>query len=91
MGEMAAVREIHRQDLVARFDGREINGHVRLRAAVRLHVDVLGAEESLGAIDRELLDDIDVFAAAVPTFSRITFGVLVRQARCLALPSPRGW
>ena len=44
-----------------------------------------------GAIDRELLDGIDIFAAAVPAFPGITFGVFVRQARSPALPSPRGW
>ena len=78
VGEMAAVGEIHRQDFVARFNGGEINRHVRLRAAVRLDVDMLGAEETFRAIDRELLDDIDIFAAAVPAFPGITFGVLVR-------------
>ena len=55
MGEMPAVGEIHRQNPVARFNGGEIDGHVGLRAAVRLHVDVFRAEDSLGAIDRELL------------------------------------
>ena len=81
--EMAAVGEIHRQNLVAGFEHREINGHVRLRAAVRLHVDVLAAEELLGAIDRQLLDDIDVLAAAIPAFPRITFGVFVGQHAAL--------
>ncbi len=42
--KMATVREIHRQDFVARFNRCEINRHVRLRAAVRLNVDVLRAE-----------------------------------------------
>ena len=85
VGQMTAVGEIHRQDAVARFDGGEIDRHVRLRAAVRLHVDVLRAEDFLGAIDRQLLDDVDVLATAVPTFPRITFGVLVRQAGTLRL------
>ena len=70
MGEMAAMGEIHRQDLVARLEHLEIDRHVGLRAGVRLHVDVVAAEELLGAIDRELLDDIDVLAAAVPAASR---------------------
>ena len=80
---MAAVREIHGQNLVARFNGGEIDRHVRLRAAVRLHVHVLGAEQSLGAIDRQLLDRIDILAAAIPAFLRITFGVFVRQHAAL--------
>ena len=83
VGEMAAVGEVHGQDLVARFEGGEIDGHVGLRAAVRLHVDVVGAEKRLRAIDRELLDDVDILAAAVPAFAGITLGVLVRQAGAL--------
>ena len=83
VGEMAAVREIHGQNLVARFQHRKINRHVRLRAAVRLNVDVLAAEQALRAIDRELLGRIDVFAAAVPAFPRITFGVFVGQHAAL--------
>ena len=82
--EMAAVREIHRQNLVARFQHREINGHVRLRAAVRLHVDVLAAEKPLGAIDRQLLGGIDILAAAIPTFPRITFRVFVGHHAALS-------
>ncbi len=44
---------------------------------------MLAAEESLGAIDRQLLGDIDIFAAAVPAFSRITLGVFVREDAAL--------
>ena len=91
VGEMAAVREVHREDFVAGLEHGEVNGHVRLRAAVRLDVDVVAAEELLRAIDRELLDDIDVLAAAIPALARITFGVFVREARSPALPSRRGW
>ena len=64
---------------------------LRLAAGVRLHVHVIAAEQLLRAIDRELLDHVDVLAAAIPTVARITLGVLVRQDRSLAPPSPRGW
>ena len=47
VGKMAAVREIHRQNLVTRFQDREIDSHVGLRAAVRLHIYMLGAKQSL--------------------------------------------
>ena len=79
MGEMAAMGEIHRQNLVAWFEHREIDRHVGLRAAVRLNVHMVAAEQSLGAIDRQLLGNIDIFAAAIPTFPRLAFGVFVRQ------------
>ena len=91
VGEMAAVREIHRQDFVARFHHGEIDRHVRLRAAVRLHVHVLRAEKPLRAIDRELLGHIDIFAAAIPALSADNLRRICSSARCLALPSPRGW
>ena len=83
MGEMAAMREVHGQDFVARFKHGEINGHVGLRAAVRLHIDVLRAEESFGAIDGQLLGNIHILAAAIPAFPRITFGVFVGQHAAL--------
>ena len=42
--EVTAVRERERQDRVARLQAREVDGHVGLRARVRLDVDVVGAE-----------------------------------------------
>ena len=82
--EMPAVREIHRQNFVARLQRGEINRHVRLRARMRLHVGVLGAEKFLRAVNRDLLDFVDPFAAAVPAFFRIALGVLVRQHAALS-------
>ena len=52
---------------------------VRLRARVRLHVGEAAAEQLLGAVDGELLDDVDVLAAAVVAAAGIAFGVLVGQ------------
>ncbi len=78
VGEMAAVGEIHGEDFVARLQDGEIDGHVRLRAAVGLDVDVFATEEALGAVDGELLGDVHVFAAAVPAFPGIALGVFVR-------------
>ncbi len=67
------------EDRVARLQQREVRGHVRLRAGVRLDVRVLGAEELLRAVDRELLDLVDDLAAAVVAPARIPLGVLVRR------------
>ena len=63
--EMAAVVEPKREDRVARLQHGEVDGHVRLRAGVRLNVRVLGPEELLRAVDRELLDLVDDLAASV--------------------------
>ena len=46
---------------------------------VRLHVGVVGAEERLGAVDRELLELVDDLAAAVVALPGIALGVLVRR------------
>ena len=69
------------EHLVARREHREVDGHVRLRARVRLHVRVLGAEERLGPLARELLDLVDDLAAAVVALAGIALGVLVRRRR----------
>ena len=79
--QVAAVREVHAEHRVAGLEQRQVDAHVRLRAGVRLHVDVLGAEQRLGARDRQRLDDVHELAAAVIALARIAFGVLVRQHR----------
>ena len=71
--------QVEPQHRVARLQRREIDGHVGLRAAVRLHVGVLGAEQLLGPVDGQLLDDVDVLAAAVVAPAGIALGVLVGQ------------
>ena len=77
--EVAAVVEPHGEDRVAGLEAAEVHGHVRLGARVRLHVRVLGAEERLRPVDRELLDLVDDLAAAVVAAARVTLGVLVRR------------
>ena len=79
--QVAAVREVHPEHGVARFHDREIHRHVGLRARVRLHVGVLGAEQRLRARDGEALDHVHELAAAVVAAARIAFGVLVGEHR----------
>jgi hypothetical protein len=81
VGQVAAVRQVHAEHSVARLHDGEVDGHVRLRARVRLHVGVIGAEELFGARDGERLRDVDELAAAVVPLAWIAFGVLVRQYR----------
>jgi hypothetical protein len=75
-------RESH--DRVAGLQQRVVDGGVGLGAGVRLDVRVLGAEQRLGAVDRQLLDDVDPLAAAVVARSRIALGVLVGEHAALA-------
>src|SRR5215213_9072929 len=79
--EMAAVRKVHSQDLIAILDRREIDRHICLRATVRLKVSVVGAKQLFRAIDSGLLNDVSPFTPAVITFTRIAFGVLVCEHR----------
>ena len=88
--EVAAVRQAHAEDRVAGLQRREEHRLVGLRARMRLHVGVVGAEELLRAVDRELLGDVDELAAAVVALAGVAFGVLVGELRCPAPPAPRG-
>ena len=57
--EVAAVGQVEAEHRVARLERGEIDRRVGLRAAVRLHVGELGAEQLLRPVDGQLLDDID--------------------------------
>ncbi len=82
--EVAAVGQREAHDRVARLQQRVVDGRVGLRAGVRLDVGVLGAEQRLGAVDRELLGDVHPLAAAVVAAAGVALGVLVGEDRALA-------
>jgi hypothetical protein len=77
--QVSAVRQIHAEDGVAWFEGGEEHRHVRLRARVRLHIGMLGAEQRLCPRNRQRLDDVDLLAATVVAPGRISLCVLVRE------------
>lgn len=79
------MREVQTHDRVARLEQREHRRRVGLGARVRLHVGVLGAEQGLHPVDGDLLDHVDVLAAAVVAAAGVALGVLVRQDRALGL------
>ena len=85
VGQVAAVGQAHAQDGVAGAQQGEVHGLVGLRTGMRLHVGVVGAEELLHAVDRQLLGDVHVLAAAVVALVRVTLGVLVGQHAALGL------
>ena len=85
VGQVPAVGQVQAHDGVARLDQRVHHRGVGLRAGVRLHVRVLGAEQGLDPVDRELLDHVHVLAAAVVALARVALGVLVGQHRALRL------
>jgi len=69
VGQMAAMAQVHGEDLVAGFQEGEVHGHVRAGTGVRLDIDVLGAEELLRPVNGELLGLVHVLAAAVPALA----------------------
>jgi hypothetical protein len=77
--QVTAVREIHCEDRVARLEARHVHRLIHWRAAQRLHVGVLGAEQRLGTLDRELLDAVGELLAAVVAAPWVTFRVLVGE------------
>ena len=76
---MAALGQVHAHDGVADVQQRKVDGQVGLCAGVRLDVGILRAEQLAGAVNGDLLDLIDVLAAAVITVAGVPFRVLVRQ------------
>jgi hypothetical protein len=64
---------------------REHCGGVGLGTGVRLDVGELGAEEGLDPVDGQLLDNVNVLAAAVVALARVALGVLVGEDRALRL------
>jgi len=79
MGEVATVRQGHRQDGVARLTERAIDGLVGAGSRVRLEVGVIGPEQGLGSLDAYRLGLVDLGASAVIPAPRVALGVLVRQ------------
>ena len=75
------MRQRHRQHGVAGLQERAVDREVGARAGVRLQVGVLGAEQLLGALDADLLGDVDDLAAAVVALAGVALGVLVGQRR----------
>ena len=51
--QVPAVREIHAEDRVAQLQRRHVDGNVRLRARMGLHVGVLRAKQRFRAVDRQ--------------------------------------
>ena len=85
VGQVAARRQIHAHEGVARLQQRHEHRLVGLGARVRLDVGEAGLEQLLGPLDGQVLDDVDIFAAAIVATARIALGVLVGQDRTLGL------
>ena len=81
MRQVATVGQIQAQDRVAGLDNRHVGRGIGLRARMRLHIRMIGAEELPGAIARQVFDHVRVFATAIVALARITLGILVGKNR----------
>ena len=83
MSEVAAFGEAHAHDRVTRLQQAEEHALVGLRAGVGLNVGMFGTEQSLHAVDGQLLGSIDELAAAVVALAGIALSILVRELGAL--------
>ena len=83
VSQVAAMRERHAKDGVARFEHRQIHRLVCLRSGVGLDIRVFRAEQRLGAVDRQLFHHVYIFAAAIVALAGIAFCILVGQFAAL--------
>ena len=83
MRQVTAFGEAHAHDRVARLGEGHQHRLVGLRTRIRLDVGAVGAEQGLEAIDRNLLDHVDVLATAVVALAGIAFGIFVGQLGAL--------
>ena len=87
MGKVTSGIQAHAQDGVARLQQRQEYRLIGGSAAMRLHIGELAAEQQLGALNRQVLGNVDMDAAAVIAPPRIAFGIFVGQHASPAPPS----
>src|SRR6266436_866105 len=80
---MAAGCEIEAHEGIAGLQQRQEHRLVHLAARIGLNIRKVGAEQLLGALDRQRFGDIDPFTAAIVAVARIAFGVFVGHHRAL--------
>ena len=90
VGQMAAGGEVEAHERVARLHQRQEHALIGLAAGIRLHVGEAAVEQLAGALDRQLLGDVDELAAAVIAPARIALGVFVGHHRALRLQHGAG-
>ena len=81
VGEMAAGGEAMPMMVSPGLQQRQHDGLVGLAARMRLHIGEGAVEQALGAVDGQLLDHVDILAAAVIAPAGIAFGIFVGEQR----------
>ena len=81
VGQMSAMGQVHAQHGIAGVEHGKIDGGVCLRAAMGLHVGMLGPKKQLGAVACQVFCHVHVLAAAIIPLGRIPLRVFVGQGR----------
>ena len=89
MSQVTALRQVHTQNGIARLQQSGVDREVSLGAGVRLYVSVISAEQLFCTVNRQLFNDINIFATAIVALARITFGIFIGQLRTLCLHNTR--
>ena len=79
MREVPALVEAHADNRIARLDKRHVRSKVGVSTRVRLHVGKTAAEQLASAFAGKVLDNIDLFTAAVIALAGQTFGIFIGQ------------
>ena len=77
--QVSAMGQIHAKHGVSIVQERKINGKVRLRAGMRLHICVFCAKQPACAFTSQVFYDVHALTAAVIPFAGIAFGIFVGQ------------
>ncbi len=81
VGHVTAVKEFEAHERVTRLEESVHDGHVGWAARVRLHIGPVSTKECLGAVAGEVLNIVNIFAAAVVAHAWVAFGIFVGEAR----------
>ena len=84
MGQVTAMAQIHAQYGIAGLEHCEVNSHIGIGAAVRLHIGMLCTEKFFRPFPSQVLCDIHEFAAAIIAFAGIAFCVFVGHNAALS-------
>src|SRR5260370_17077847 len=79
--EVSAMCQIQPKNRVPGLQHGGVGLHVGLRSGMRLHIGVLRPKQLLGAITRQVLDDVRKLASAVIALTRISLAVLILKHR----------
>ncbi len=91
MGQVTTGIEVEAHEGVAGLEHGKKHGLVHLGTGIGLHIGKFATKEFLGAVNRQLLGDINKFTAAIVALARITFGIFVGHDRPLGFQhGPRG-